>query len=74
MADKNVVVKNNTWRERVAIGVSEVMFLIGLVLLLIGVWVWLGLGLALTVCGGVLIGTSILNGLLLEARAAKNVI
>jgi len=69
----------NTWRsqlaawraQRVEIGISEVMYLFGLAFLFFGLWIWLGLGVSLATSGAVLIISSIINDLIIEARAAR---
>lgn len=42
-------------------GATEIMYLIGLLLLFAGAWIWFDLGRALALCGSVLVLTSWLN-------------
>jgi hypothetical protein len=53
-----------TWRDKIQLGASEWMYLLGLLLLFSGLWVWLSLGMALTVAGAVLVLSSTLNSTL----------
>lgn len=60
--------------QKMAIGISEIIYMAGLVCTFAGVWIWMGLGQALFTSGITLILTAILNGFLMEARAARNVV
>ena len=49
--------------ENLQVGPTEILYLSGLLLLFLGLALWLGVGVAFTACGGVLIGTALLNGI-----------
>ena len=43
------------------VGVVEIMFLLGMLILFVGLWLQAGLGLAMTVCGAILVLISTLS-------------
>lgn len=60
-----------TWRDRLVIGVSEVIYLVGLLFFFLGLWIWIGLGQALFSVGAVLIGTAFINAQARDKQAER---
>lgn len=71
-SDEEIKPKIPTWKDKIQLGASEVMFLIGLALLMAGVWIWFGIGQSLSVGGVALLILAMLNGIVRDALPGRN--
>lgn len=56
------------------IGPTEIIFLLGMLMLFAGLWLWLGLGIALAVCGATMVLSALINSWMQHRETVRHAV